>query len=248
MLKVSIVTVSYNSVATIRQTIESVLVQSYHNIEYIVIDGASTDGTADIVRSFGDRVDYFVSEPDSGIYNAMNKGIARSTGDIVGLLNADDMFESPSVVAEIVSCFEQNPSVEGVYADLYYVKKDNINKAVRHWVTGQQRTFAKGWHPAHPALYLKRQLYDNLGFFDESYKLAADFDLMLRFIEKNRILLYYLQKPIVRMRLGGSTNKNFGNIVRGNRECFRAFKKNGIAVSPFYSVSRLLPKIKQYFT
>ena len=187
-MKFSLVTVTYNSVNTLRDTIQSVLLQSYPEIEYIVVDGLSTDGTIDVIKEY---------EPQ--------------------------------------------------YADLYYVAQYDTSKIIRHWITGEKRSFSKGWHPAHPTFYVKREVYQKYGTFDLSFKFAADFELMLRLMEKDHIRTFYLPEPLVRMRLGGTTSKSLSNIKRGNMECLNAFRKNGIPVSMFYPLYRLLPKLIQFF-
>lgn len=147
----------------------------------------------------------------------------------------------------MIKCFESDTSIDAVYADLYYVAQNDISKIVRYWKSGGQRPFCKGWHPAHPTFYVKKEVYQRYGLFDLDFKFAADFELMLRLIDKEHIKLYYLPEPLVRMRLGGTTSKNLSNIRKGNLECINAFKKNGIKVSMLYPLYRLLPKIRQYF-
>lgn len=248
-MKVSIITATYNSGLTLRDTIRSVLSQSYPNIEYIIIDGESKDNTLDIVSEYKDKISKVISEPDKGIYDAMNKGIRMATGDIVGVLNSDDFFASNNVIEKITNAFINQPDLDGVYTNLYYVKQNHPEITVRHWKSSEfiKGSFTKGWHPAHPTLYLKKSIYNKYGYFDLDFKLAADFELMLRFFEKYHIKTKYLDITTVRMRLGGATSKNISNIKKGNIECIKAFKKNGIEVSPLYLVYRLLPKLKQFF-
>lgn len=248
-MRFSLITVSYNSAATICDTIESVLSQTYLEIEYIIIDGLSKDNTITLIKEyeplFKGRL-FWISEKDNGLYDAMNKGLKMATGDVIGLLNSDDLFASSFAVENVMSYFEQNSSIDAVYADLYYVSQNDTNKIVRHWVTGEKHPFSKGWHPAHPTFYVKKEIYTRLGCFDLSYKLAADFELMLRFIEKGGIKLAYLKLPLVRMRLGGATSKNLKNIREGNLECIKAFRNNGISISRLYPIYRLLPKLYQF--
>lgn len=248
-MKLSIITVAYNSVKTIRDTMNSVLVQSCQDYEYIVVDGASSDGTLDVVREmepgFQGRLK-FVSEPDYGIYDAMNKGIQMATGNIIGILNSDDIFHDNQAVEHILKAFEENPDADAVYADLHYVRQNNTDRIVRKWRTGKQKPFAKGWLPAHPTFYVKRSVYERYGFFNSDYKLAADFEMMLRLVEKHHIKIAYLPMPLVKMRLGGATNRSIKNIIQQDRECVQAFHENGIPVSRFYLIYRWLPKIKQY--
>ena len=249
-MKISIITVSFNSESTIKDTIISVLNQSFSDIEYIVIDGDSKDNTTSIIKEyeplFAGRMKW-ISEPDKGLYDAMNKGIQMATGEIVGIINSDDLFCDFDAIAKVVRVFEKHQEIDGVYADLYYVSQDNINKIVRKWVTGSQKSFISGWHPAHPTLYLKREVYTNFGNFDLSLRLAADFEIMLRFLDNYRIKVYYLSEYLVKMRLGGETNKSFQNIYNQNVECIRAFKKNNIKVNGLvYPLRRLIPKLLQY--
>lgn len=246
----SLFTVTYNSAQTLRDTITSVLSQTYRDIEYIVIDGLSKDNTVEVIKEYEPQFDgniRWVSEKDSGLYDAMNKGFRMATGDVIGIINSDDLIAEPTAIEKVMKCFEADNSIDAVYADLYYVAQNDTSKIVRHWKSGKQRSFAKGWHPAHPTFYVKREVYQKYGLFDLDFKFAADFELMLRLIEKEHIKLHYLPEPLVRMRLGGTTSKNLGNIRKGNIECIRAFKKNKIEVSVLYPLYRLVPKLKQYF-
>lgn len=249
-MKFSLVTVTYNSAQTLRDTIQSVLSQSYLDIEYIIIDGLSKDNTVEIIKEyepqFSGRMKW-LSEKDFGLYDAMNKGFRMATGDIIGIINSDDLIAEPAAIEKVVKCFEINDSIDAVYADLYYVAQNDTSKIIRHWKSGKQRSFTKGWHPAHPTFYVRREVYQKYGLFDLDFKFAADFELMLRLIEKRHIKLYYLPEPLVRMRLGGTTSKSLSNIRKGNIECIKAFKKNDIKVTSLYPLYRLLPKIKQYF-
>lgn len=250
MDKISLVTVTFNSGKTLVDTLQSVLFQSYSNIEYIIVDGLSNDNTIDIIRKYEPLFDgrlKWISEKDEGLYDAMNKGFRVATGDVIGIINSDDLLSENTAVEKVMDCFASHGEVDGVYADLYYVSRDDISQIVRHWISGPQYAFKKGWHPAHPTFYVKREVYRKYGLFDLDFKLAADFELMLRLVEKEHIKLFYLQEPLVRMRLGGATSKNMMNIIKGNFECVRAFKKNGIKVSRLYPLIRLLSKLKQYF-
>lgn len=248
-MKFSIVTTCYNSERTIKDTIESVLCQSFTDYEYIIVDGESRDGTIEIVkdylRFFDGRMRY-VSEPDNGIYDAMNKGFTMAHGRVLALINSDDFFSDPRALEKVSSCFDNNPDVDGVYADLCYVSQKDKEQVVRKWVTGKQRPFKTGWLPAHPTFYVKRAMYEKYGYFNLDYKLAADFELMLRFVEKHHIHLVYLEESLVHMRLGGATSKSIRNVLKQNKECVRAFRENGLSVSLLYPFYRLLPKIKQY--
>lgn len=249
-MKFSLVTVTYNSAQTLRDTIISVLSQTYQDLEYIIVDGLSNDNTVDIIKEYESQFNgrmRWVSERDYGLYDAMNKGFQMATGDVIGIINSDDLISDPKAIEKIMKCFEIDNSIDAVYADLYYVAQNDTSKIVRHWKSGKQRSFTKGWHPAHPTFYVKEEVYQKHGLFDLDFKFAADFELMLRFIDKKHIKLHYLPEPLVRMRLGGTTSKSLSNIKKGNLECINAFKKNGIKVSLLYPLYRLLPKIKQYF-
>lgn len=248
-MKISIITCTYNSAKTLNDTIDSIRKQSYKNIEYIVIDGNSNDDTLKLINSSHDIISKYISEPDNGIYDAMNKGIKLSSGDIVGFLNSDDIFNDNNVLTDIFNVFTNYQNIDGVHSELYYTRSNDLNKIIRHWKTQNYYpgAFTNGWHPAHPTLYLKRHVYDKYGYFDVDYKLAADFEIMLRFIEKYKIKLKYITKPTVRMRLGGSTNKNFLNIIKQNYECYKAFIKNDIDFKITYIYKRIKPKLKQFF-
>ena len=237
---ISVITVSYNAVSTIEDTILSVINQTYTNIEYIIIDGGSADGTVGIIEKYVDRISYWVSEPDKGIYDAMNKGIQMASGDIVGILNSDDLFFDSNVLGDIVQAFDSK--IEAVCGNLYFVKFDDTDSIVRTWKGSPYHSFNKGWHPAHPTFYVRRSVYQKYGIFDTSFSVSADFELMLRFIEKYRIRTKYLDRYMIKMRVGGESTRSLKNIFRGNKNIMRAFKKNDIPVSVFYPVRRLFPK------
>lgn len=250
-MKISIVTATYNSSKTVRDTIQSVLSQSYKDYEYIIIDGLSKDNTLDIVHEyeplFEGRMKIF-SEKDKGIYDAMNKGFQKATGDVLMLINSDDLFARHDAVEMVVKEFENNPTTDGVYADLYYVSQNNINNIVRVWKTGGQKPMRRGWLPAHPTFYVKKDCYEKYGYFNLNYPLAADFELMLRFVEGHKIKLSYLPEHLVKMRLGGATSKNLKNIYRQDVETIKAFKENELPGGHVtYLFWRYLPKIKQFF-
>ncbi|MEH6679306.1 MAG: glycosyltransferase family 2 protein [Sediminicola sp.] len=248
-MKVSIVTGTYNSEKYIADCVGSIHDQTYPHIEHIIIDGASKDGTVQRIKETPNRVAKLVSEPDKGIYDAMNKGLKMATGDIVGILNSDDFYNSNEVIAMVVDAFQRN-AADCVYGNLYYVDQQRPEIIKRTWTTGAydpKKGFRTGWHPAHPSFFVKREVYEKYGYFDEEFKLAADFELMLRFLERHKLPATYIDFPMVRMRLGGATNKSWKNIVQGNKECIRAFGKNDLPIPSFYTLHRLLPKLKQYF-
>jgi len=246
-LKVSIVTITYNSEKTIEETIESVLSQSYKNIEYIVVDGNSSDSTVEIVNQYRDKISRFISEPDNGIYDAMNKGLKLATGDIIAILNSDDVYFNNKVIEEVIERF-QELKVDALYGDLYYVEENDLSKVSRHWKSSPFKlgSFRKGWHPAHPTFFVKRYIYIKYGYFDTSMKVSADFELMLRLLEKHSISSSYFPKVLVKMRLGGESNSSIKNIIQGNKSILRAFDKNSIKVNKFlYPFYRFTPKIIQ---
>lgn len=239
-MKVSIITVVYNGVATIRDCIESVLGQTYPDLEYIVVDGKSTDGTAELIQNYGDRVTRFVSEPDKGLYDAMNKGIGMATGEIIGFLNADDLYRHNDVVKHIVQRFAET-GADGVYSDMLYVDRNDLNKIKRYWASGTYKhgDFLWGWMPGHLSFFARKRVYDQYGLFRLDLKSAADYELMLRFIHKNRISLAYLHEITVVMREGGVSNANLGNRVRANKEDRMAWELNGL--KPYFFTLTLKP-------
>lgn len=245
-MKVSIITVSYNSATTISDTIESVLGQDYTDFEHIIIDGGSTDDTIGVIGRYEPAYNgrlKMISEPDSGIYDGMNKGLRMATGDIIGFLNSDDFFNSNHVLHKICKGIKD---VDAVYGDLVYVDKQNKDKTVRIWKGSQyyKGAFMHGWHPAHPTFYARRQCYERWGIHDTTFEVSADFELMLRFFEIGRITNRYLPYTLVKMRIGGESTGSLSNIIKGNKNVLKAFKKNGIKVPRFYVFKRLLPKIK----
>lgn len=250
-MKLSIVTATWNSASTVEDTIKSVLMQTYKDYEYIIIDGLSKDNTLDIVRKYEPQFEgrmKVYSEKDKGIYDAMNKGFQKATGDVLMLINSDDLFARADALQLVVDEFEKHPEVDGVYADLNYVSQKNINNIVRVWKSGTQKKMRYGWLPAHPTFYVKRECYEKYGYFNLKYPLAADFELMLRFVEKHGVKLTYLPKSLVKMRLGGATSKSLKNIYKQDVETINAFKENGLpGGNIMYLFWRYLPKVKQFF-
>ena len=246
-MKISIITVVRNNSSTIKDAIESVLSQTYNDIEYIIIDGSSTDGTLDIIQSYAKYITKIVSERDEGIYDAMNKGISLASGDIIGILNSDDVYFDENVIDNVINFFKEKQT-DSIYGDLMYVEKNDLSKVIRYWKSSvfKMGSFAKGWHPPHPTFFAKKNLYDKYGLFDVNMKVSADFDLMLRLLEKNKISTSYLPRVLVKMRTGGESNKSLRNIIISNISILKSFKKNNIAVNNFmYLLYRLLPKVIQ---
>ncbi|MGZ3867280.1 MAG: glycosyltransferase family 2 protein [Bacteroidia bacterium] len=247
MEKISIITVTYNSARTLEQTIQSVLLQDYGNVEYIIVDGNSTDDTLSVIRSYRHKIDHFVSEKDEGLYHALNKGIALATGDIIGILHADDFYTSDDVLTGIAETFKMNDA-EAVYADLYYVDKDDTNKIVRKWKSGNYKEgkFLWGWMPPHPTFFVRKEVYAKNGVFNTQLRSAADYELMLRFIHKNKIKLAYLPEFIIKMRTGGQSNASVKNRVKANKEDRKAWDLNGIKPYFFTLTLKPLRKIFQF--
>ncbi|EMK6668392.1 glycosyltransferase [Vibrio sp. Vb2880] len=228
-MKVSIITATYNSSETIIDTLKSLEQQSYPDIEYIIVDGASKDNTLDVVRQNCTRVSKIISEPDKGIYDALNKGIQAATGDIIGFLHSDDLFAYPDAVADMVATLEKNQS-QAAYADLAYVSKDDTDKMVRLWTSGdyQQNKMLNGWMPPHPTFYMRRELYLSLGLFDLGFKIAADYDSLLRYLWSNNVSMSYLPKVLIKMRVGGASNRSLSNIYKKTCEDIQALKNNKV--------------------
>lgn len=249
-MRISLITVARNASATIADTIQSVGRQAGVEFEHILIDGASTDDTVAIACRTAAHPLQILSERDRGIYDAMNKGIRMATGDIVGLINADDVLAHAGVLAEVSAAFAYNPDATGCYADLVYVNRTMPGKIVRHWKSNPftPGLFARGWVPPHPTLYLRRDVYERVGGFDLSYRLAADFDLMLRIFEVHRLSLVYVPDVWVNMRLGGATSRDWRSVVSNNREIARALRTHRVGWPPFTQACRMLRRVPQIFS
>lgn len=247
-MKVSIVTVTYNSAATVEDTIKSVINQDYKNIEYIIIDGLSKDSTLEIVNKYKDKIAHVISEKDQGIYDAISKGIKKATGEIVVALNSDDMYASNDVISKVAELFK-NSHADAVYGDLNYVDRNDTTKIVRKWKSGTYKKgqFLKGWMPPHPTFFVRKHCYEKYGSFNLTLKSAADYELMLRFIHKHHIKLAYLPQLIVNMRAGGQSNVSIKNRLNANKEDRKAWELNGLKPGFFTLIRKPLSKIKQYF-
>ncbi len=245
--RISIITVCYNSINTIRDTIDSVLKQTYKNIEYIIIDGGSTDGTVELVTSYGKNVNKFISEPDRGMYNALNKGLKIASGDIVGILNSDDFFTNDRIIELVADEFRQK-ELEAVYGDVQFVRPSDKTKVVRYYSSKQFNPgkFKFGFMPAHPSFYVRLELFEKFGFYKENYKIGSDFDLLVRFLYIKKVKYKYLQMSFVNMRTGGLSNKNLGSILTLNKEIARACKENGIKTNLFLIYSKYLIKAFEF--
>ena len=227
-MKISIITVCFNSEKTIRDTIESVLSQSYPDVEYIIIDGLSKDNTMSIVSEYDDKISKIISEPDNGIYNAMNKGIMLATGEVVGILNSDDFYMDNNVLSRISNVFISK-NVESVFSDLIYVKNSDLSKGVRLYSSKNftPSLLPYGIMPAHPTFFVKREIYKKYGMFREDYKILADFELIARFLYVNRVSYCYMKGIIVKMRVGG-VSTSWESLVTNNIEMVKACRENGI--------------------
>jgi glycosyltransferase involved in cell wall biosynthesis len=250
-MKISIITVCFNAQRTIAETITSVCSQNYHDLEYLVIDGSSTDQTVDVIRAHPQfsRITTFVSEPDGGIYDAMNKGISMASGEIIGLLNADDVYLDNTVLEQVAKVFEDQ-SIDACYADLIYVKQFDSSKIIRYWQSKSFRPglFEKGWMPAHPTFFVRRKIYEKFGLFDLSFKRQADFELTMRYLAVHQIRTRYIPKIWVRMRLGGISNRNFLGVIKSNMEAYHACKKNKlkIFIAPLFILRKIASRIPQF--
>lgn len=248
-MKVSIVTITYNSAKTVEDTIKSVVSQDYPDIEYLIIDGKSKDGTLKIAEKYKDKITRIVSEKDDGLYFGLNKGLRMASGEIVGALHSDDLYADTNVISKIVKKFEEDPSVEGVYADLVFVSRDDLNKPLRFWEAGEyvDGSFEKGWMPPHPTFFVRREVYEKYGYINTDLKLSADYELMLRLIHKNKIKVAYLPVTAIKMRMGGVSNTSFFVKLKANIEDKMAWRLNGMKPGVLTIIQKPLRKITQYF-
>jgi glycosyltransferase len=246
--KVSIITVSFNSAQTIAETLRSVASQSYSNIEHIIVDGASTDQTMKIVAGFP-HVAKSISEADEGIYFAMNKGIGMASGELIGILNADDLYADNGVVEKVAAAFK-DPSIDATYADLVFVDREDVSKVFRTWQSGPFKPYSmyNGWMPPHPTFFVRRSLYEKCGLFNTTLRSAADYELMLRFLMKHEITLFYIPQIIIKMRQGGKSTASIGNRIKANLEDRKAWRMNGLKPHFFTLILKPLRKIKQFIS
>ena len=227
-MKISIITPTYNSEIVIKDCMESVTNQSYKNFEHLVIDGASTDKTLQILQEYRNPLTVLISEPDQGIYDAMNKGINLATGEIVGFLNSDDFYINNNILTKVANIFTEDKSLDACYADLLYVDKIDTSRIVRYYKSKKfvPGAFAKGWCPPHPTFFLRRSVFERFGYFNLNYSIAADVELMMRLLEINNIRVRYVPELWVKMRMGGVTNRNLKNIWNQNQEILRALQSH----------------------
>lgn len=247
-MKISIITITYNSSLTIEKTVQSVIEQDYPHIEYIIVDGMSKDDTLKKLDPYKHKIQRIVSEKDNGLYDALNKGINLATGDIIGFIHSDDFYPNNTVISKVANAFN-NEDIDGVYGDLQYVSRLDDTKVTRHWVAGEyhEGLFLKGWMPPHPTFFVRSECYRKFGAFNLELSSSADYELMLRFIHKNKIKLQYIPEILVRMRIGGQSNFSLANRIKANQEDRKAWELNGL--SPHWYTSYLKPfiKIKQFF-
>jgi glycosyltransferase len=247
MIKISIITASYDSDKTLEKSVQSVFAQTYINVEYIIIDGNSKDSTINIIKKYETKITKWISEPDKGIYDALNKGLQLATGDVIGFVHSDDLLANNQIISKIANQFEKG-NIDGLYGDLQYVDKNNINKVKRNWKSCNFKSslLKKGWMPAHPTLFLKKKVYIKHGNFNLIYKIAADYDFMLRVFKDNTLNFVYLPEIITKMRVGGASNKNLKNIIQKTKEDYQAITSNktGNLVTLFL---KNFTKFKQFY-
>ncbi len=247
-MKISVITVCYNSAATLGDTLASVAAQNHPDIEHIVIDGGSTDGTRALVEREGGHVKVFVSEPDKGIYDAMNKGLAHATGDVVGFLNSDDVYAHAGVLSRIAEVMA-DPALDACYANLYFVDPQQLDLIRRVWRSRDYEPglcARRGWMPAHPTFYARRALYVEHGGFNLDYSLQSDFDMALRLLDIHGIRTRFVPEFWVRMRMGGASNASVRNVLRGNLEAWRAVRSHNIPVPPWFILVKLASRLSQF--
>lgn len=246
-MKISLITVVYNGEAFLHECFNSVIQQDYPHIEYLVIDGGSTDKTLSIINQNRSHIDCFVSEKDNGLYDAINKGIRQSTGDIIGILNADDMFASTDVLSQVASTFTANPTIDGLYGDLDYVHPTS-HKIIRKW-RAKKTTFQdlkNGWMPAHPTMYLKRELFDRYGMYALDLGTAADYELILRYFYTHKIKTEYLPVLMVNMRMGGVSNQSLSSRFSALINDYNALKRNNVPNAIMVLCKKKLSKLGQF--
>lgn len=247
--KISLITASYNSAATIADTLRSVAIQTYPDIQHIVVDGASKDDTMAIIEREGAHLDKAISEPDKGIYDAYNRGLERVDGEIIGFINSDDFYYDETVIAQVAKAFADNPQAEAVHANLLYVDPEDTDLVVREW-RGREMTeknMQRGFIPAHPTLFLKRDVYDKVGGFDTKFRLAADYEFMLRMLKKYQTPSVHVPSIWVRMRTGGATGAGFQGVKKQNEEIREAQRLHGISYpAPLFALHKVVDRSIQH--
>ncbi len=247
-MKISIITVCFNAESTLGDTLDSVSRQEHKDVEHLIVDGGSTDRTVELIRARGENVSKWFSEPDRGIYDAMNKGITLATGDVIGTLNADDVYADDSVLSQVAAVFS-DPTVDACYADLVYVDQYDPSRITRYWKSRpyEEGLFEKGWMPAHPTFFVRRSVYEKFGGFDLNFLRQADFELTMRFLAVHRIKAVHVPNIWVKMRMGGVSNNSIRGMLKGNLEAYRACRKNGLRVWPWFIPRKIFSRIPQFF-
>lgn len=245
-MRISIITVCYNSVSTIGDTLQSIVSQNHPSIEHIIVDGGSSDGTLDIIRQFP-HVACLVSEKDNGLYDAMNKGLKKATGDVIGILNSDDLYLSRDVLKKVSACFDDT-GVSAVYGDLQYVSPTHPERVIRNWHSGEftRKSFYYGWMPPHPTFFVRKEVYEKVGLFNTNLRTAADYEMMLRILLKHRFDAAYIPEVLVKMRAGGLSNRSLKHRLAANREDREAWRLNELKPYFFTLYLKPLRKIFQY--
>lgn len=247
-MKISVITIAYNAAETIEETIESVLNQDYKNLEYIIVDGASKDNTLEIIHKYDAHISKLVSEPDAGVYDAMNKGLSLATGDVIAILNADDTYANSQVLSRVIEALEVS-CADSCYGDLIYVERSNPDKTTRTWISGpyKKQAFLNGWMPPHPSFFAKRKLYLDHGVFNTQFKTSADYELMLRFLFRYNATTVYINEVLVKMKVGGQSNASLKNRIKANQEDRLSWKINGLKPGNLTLVKKPLRKITQFW-
>ena len=247
-MRLSLITVCYNSIDTIQDTLDSIRGQSLEDFEYIIVDGKSTDGTLEVLEMNTDIIDKLISECDDGIYDAMNKGLANATGDVIGFLNSDDIYEDSSVLSDVMSAFMGSSSPDIIYGNIVYVSRFDNTRIVRRWISGVYRFnyFELAYVPAHPSLFVKRQVYSEAGGFDTTFKIAADYEFMLRIFKKFNYEVIYMDRLMVRMRIGGASNSSLKGLLQQNIEVMESWRMNDFRIPWYFYVLRLYRRIAQF--
>jgi glycosyltransferase involved in cell wall biosynthesis len=248
-VKISIITVVYNRAATLGQSIHSVLSQDYGDIEYVVVDGGSTDGTLDIINKHIDSIHQFISEKDEGMYDALNKGIRLATGDIIGILHADDWFASRNIISKIATEFTNDKMLDAVYGDIAFIKANDPMKVIRYYSSSvfKPSLLTWGFIPAHPTFFCKKKCFEKYGFYKTDFDIAADYELLLRFFKVHEIKTKYLRERFTNMNMGGKSTKGINSTLKINREILKACRQNNIRTNYFKLYSRYFFKVKEYF-
>jgi len=247
MLKITIITACLNNADTLESALQSVIEQDYKNIEYIVIDGASIDGTQALLEKYKDKISVIISEKDKGIYEALNKGLSKATGDVIGFLHADDFYTFPHIISKIASTFEKTDT-DCVYGDLQYVDRESSIRVIRNWKSEAYNDglFLKGWMPPHPTFFLKKKWYDEYGGYNTRFAISADYELMLRMLYKHKLKATYIPEVLVKMRTGGTSNSSLARRIKANQEDRKAWKINNLKPGPFTLIKKPLGKLGQY--